>query len=156
MEDENYVAKERSELGDNDKSLWPIGLNGEEDDPWKPIVSLDFLHSETGEVFSLEHSAWQVRDALTRFGLAFEAAAPFHPNQYPVVELGSEVRQTSRGRKFRPTLRVVGWVPIGELQEALEGLKPLAITGPADQPEEDGDGRDEPPLDLYETEDTPL
>jgi hypothetical protein len=42
---------------------------------------------------------------------------------------------------------------------ALEGAKPSQIAAPASdrrEDEVDGDGRELPPLDAYETEDTPL
>ena len=158
VEDENFIPPERHELGDLDESLWPIGLSGKPDDPWKEVGSFDLVNLATGECVTFEQSSWLGRDAITQFGKSYELMAPSRPGQLPVVQLGTAVKKTTKGTKYRPTFTIVGWMPNGanesEPSPAIENAKvPLVqIEGPDDRIEDAPD--DElpplPPLEAYE------
>jgi hypothetical protein len=132
VEDENFVPPEREDLGNLDKSRWPTGLDGTPSDPWSELGSIDLLNPTSGEVLRFEQTSWLGRSAITGFGRMYEQAGPFHPGQYPVVELGAEAVRTKTGRKFKPTFLIVGWVAAGPAAApTLASDAPLQIGGPA-------------------------
>src|SRR5918995_1319500 len=75
VEDDNFVRPEREELGDNDHSKWPLGLDGTPSDPWSELGSIDLLNSTTGEVLTFEQGSWLGRNAIARFGMMYEQVA---------------------------------------------------------------------------------
>jgi hypothetical protein len=116
--DENAKVPERDELGDNDKSKWPIGMNGEPEDPWKPQFVIPMtLYDEGGEVYCY----------IARGIVAMNSAADllgrwrFHPKRkaglLPVIKVISSTYPSKKfgGRRPKPMLVIDSWVtPDGE------------------------------------------
>ena len=48
---EGFVPIPRSELGDNDREEWELGLSGQPQDPWQIQLLLPLQNVETGELF---------------------------------------------------------------------------------------------------------
>jgi hypothetical protein len=115
---ENVPDIEREELGDLDREQWPIGMNGEKEDPWKPQFAIPMQRYDTGgEIFILIArgvvSMNSVGDLLGRFR--------GHPKRkagcIPVVRIESGTYPSKKfgGRKPKPVYAIDGWVtPTGE------------------------------------------
>jgi hypothetical protein len=106
---------ERDELGDLDQSQWPLGMNGEIEDPWKPQFAIPMQrHDAGGEIFIyvargiVQMNA--VGDLLGRWR--------FHPKRkagfIPVIRIESGTYPSRKygGRKPKPMLVIDGWVTL--------------------------------------------
>jgi hypothetical protein len=86
---EGFTAPPRETLGDNDESLWPVGLSGKREDPWvftmyAPLKSLD---DET--VYTYATSSDGGTQAVYRLSERYAWLGRKHPGQYPIIELRS-------------------------------------------------------------------
>ncbi len=110
---DNADVPERETLGDNDPSTWPLGLNGEKQDPWKLQFAIPMArHDEGGETFIyVARGPVQmnsVSDLLGRWR--------WHPKRraglIPVISVESGTYPSKRfgGLKPKPVLRIVDWV----------------------------------------------
>jgi hypothetical protein len=111
--DENAKVPERDELGDNNRTEWPIGLNGEPDDPWKPQFVIPMArHDSGGELYVY----------VARGVVAMNSAGDllgrwrYHPKRkaglVPVIHIESGTYPSKRfgGRKPKPVLKIDDWV----------------------------------------------
>ena len=104
---------ERDELGDLDRSQWPIGLNGEPEDPWKAQFAIPTQRYDAGgEVFIFIARGVvamnSVGDLLGRWRGHPKRKAGFIP--VIRIESGTYPSKKFGGRKPKPMLVIDGWV----------------------------------------------
>jgi hypothetical protein len=104
-------APSRSSLGDTDKSLWPKGKFGkEQEDPWTAVVEIPLQHWETGEEYLF------AAQSKTSIGAAmdFLSRAKRVPEGFdPVIRLGVGSFNSRFGPMKKPVLSIVGKVSSG-------------------------------------------
>jgi len=106
---------EREDLGDLDQSQWPIGMNGEREDPWKPQFVIPMQrHDAGGELFIYVARGVvamnSVGDLLGRWRHHPKRKAGFIP--VVRVENGTYFSKRFNGRKPKPILAIDGWVTL--------------------------------------------
>jgi len=84
-----FVMPTREELGDLDQSQWPVGLSGTPEDPWKHQIYLVLQNVETKEFFTFVTSSRTGRSAVGTLLRHYERMRKSHPDEYPVVRLGT-------------------------------------------------------------------
>ena len=110
--DEDARAIERSTLGDNDPTEWPIGLNGEKTDPWKEQFAVPMARNDAGgELYVLVARGVvamnSVRNLLGRWR--------FHPKRreglIPVIRVknGTYFNKRFNADRPKPEYVVVAW-----------------------------------------------
>jgi hypothetical protein len=103
---------DRSELGDLDESLWPVGPDGKtRRDPWVFTTLVYLIDEQTAEQFTFATSTWGGRMAVAELGeqVATMRRAHGQARAVPVVELTSFHKQTRFGRKLWPQFKIVDW-----------------------------------------------
>ncbi len=111
--DENAEVPARETLGDNDRSKWPVSLNGDKEDPWKPQYAIPMQrHDAGGELYVY----------IARGVVAMKSAGDllgrwrYHPKRaaglIPVIRIESGTYPSKRfdGRKPKPLLEIDEWV----------------------------------------------
>ena len=100
---------EREELGNTDKSKWPLGPDKNPKDPWQNTRFVYLIDPLTAEVFTFSTSSWGGRDAVTDLAAAISRVRAARPNAVPLVELQAQPHQTKFGRKSKPFFKVIEW-----------------------------------------------
>jgi hypothetical protein len=105
--DAPYIAK-RATLGDLDETKWPFGLSGAREDPWVHTIIMPLLVN--GAPLSFTSRTFGGRGAFYSLLKKFGWQGIDRPDQYPVIELGSETFHTRfGGDKQKPVFTIVGW-----------------------------------------------
>jgi hypothetical protein len=114
---------QRRDLGNNDRSLWPVGPNGSVKDPISPdarvyMVAIDPPH----EGYTFVSSSWGGRQAMQKLCKAYVDGRDEHPGEMPIVAAGT-FKRTDRnfGKIDTPTFEVVGWAAIDDVKAGAEG-----------------------------------
>jgi hypothetical protein len=100
---------EREELPDQDESLWPNGLNGEPEEPWKDTRYLHLVNQETGADFTFVTDSFGGRRGVSELRRQIANVRGVRPNAMPIVELASVSMKTKFGIKPRPEFKVIDW-----------------------------------------------
>jgi hypothetical protein len=110
---EDADLKAREELGDTDPSVWPIGLNGEQRDPWQEQFVVPLLdRGAGGEIFAL------VARGVVAMGSVRKLLGQWRWNPRrkdglrPIVKVESGTYYSKRfnGNRPKPKLTIVDWV----------------------------------------------
>jgi hypothetical protein len=103
----------RDELGDDDQSLWEVGMSGKPADPWQQQILLP-LQAEDGELFIFGTTSITGRRAVGRVIDECKKMLRREPNDYPVVKLALssfQHREERIGRVTVPAFVRVGKTP---------------------------------------------
>jgi hypothetical protein len=103
----------RDELGDDDQSLWEVGLSGKPADPWRQQILLP-LQAEDGELFIFGTTSITGRRAVGRVIDECRKMLRREPNDYPVIKLALssfQHREERIGRVTVPAFVRVGKTP---------------------------------------------
>ena len=113
IDEDADIERDDERLGDNDKTKWPIGLNGEPEDPWKEQYAIPMMRYDAGgELYAY----------IARGIVAMNSAGDllgrwrYHPKRatglIPVIRLESGTYPSRRfgGRKPKPVLKIDDWV----------------------------------------------
>jgi hypothetical protein len=101
----------RDELGDDDQSLWEVGLSGKPADPWQQQILLP-LQAEDGELFIFGTTSITGRRAVGRVIDECRKMQRREPNDYPVIKLALASFQHREERIGRVT--VPAFVRVGK------------------------------------------
>lgn len=129
---------ERDELGDLDQSKWPMGLNGQPDDPWKDTRYVHLVNQKTGADYTFVTDSHGGRRAVGDLKSQIANIRNEHRQALPIIELGSVSWKTKFGSALRPAFHVVSWVE-------RRGGGQLFL----DRPEPEPDWPDDPPDDYH-------
>ena len=99
----------RETLGHTDKSKWGE-LNGQQIDPWRRTDVLLMADPETREIYTFspmsEGGLGAVKALIKEYGTNMRQ----HPNDIPIVELGSSwYKHAQFGKVHKPVLTVIEW-----------------------------------------------
>ena len=111
---ESFVMPPRESLGDLDKSLWELGLDGHPQDPWQHFVYLVLQDVSTSELFTYTTSSKTGRRACGNLLRHYDRMRRNHPDDLPRVRLGAggfEHRDTRVGWVSVPLFIVIGRTP---------------------------------------------
>jgi hypothetical protein len=123
----------RNELGDLDKSEWPV-FNGEPSDPWKLQSEMLMADRKTGQLVIYRTNSWSGRDVVGDLcrKVTFQRRQR-GDNAKPIVAIGVVTRPHPRGSYKAPVFNIVGWLgqeetapertpnrPINDLSEDLQ------------------------------------
>jgi hypothetical protein len=79
---------ERSELGDDDESQWPISdLSGKPEDPWREVQMVPLESIETGEIFIFQTMSVTGLRAVANLLRQSSRMAAKAPDELPVIKL---------------------------------------------------------------------
>jgi hypothetical protein len=79
---------ERSELGDDDASQWPISdMTGKPEDPWREVQMVPLESIETGEIFIFQTMSVTGLRAMANLLRQSSRMAAKDPDQLPVIKL---------------------------------------------------------------------
>jgi hypothetical protein len=151
VEDQMYpiaIAKEnvpnRSELGDTDRSQWPIDDKGVARDPWQ-FTNYLIMMDEADNLYTFAPSSKSGLDAVGVVATAYGARMLVSPDSLPVVTLeGSSYEHADYGEIRIPVLEVVGWTPRQGIDEVLAAGQAGAVDNYG-EPEPEPDPRQPPP-----------
>jgi hypothetical protein len=105
---------QRSDLDEQDKTQWPQGLSGEQEDPWKETIFLPAMDAD-GRLFTFEtNSASGLREIGALFR-RFNMHGKRHPDVYPIIKLDVGMF-TPKGKTI--TLYKPAFTPAGYLAKA--------------------------------------
>lgn len=118
---------DRDQLDDRDEKLWPIGLNGQPNDPWVFQFLLPMENCETGDLMIFVTSSFGGKRAVADLCNAYgrRAVRDARAGQ-PVVRLQKTMMQTQNfGKVPRPHFEIVSWnddsVSVREVPELAAG-----------------------------------
>jgi hypothetical protein len=128
---ENAETPERDALGDHDQNLWPIGLSGGKEDPWKEQFAIPMQrHDAGGELFIYVARGSVAMNSVKNLLGSWR----WHPNRQngliPVIEIKNGTYPSKRfgGLKPKPVLAIVDWVTrTGAPPTPLPPPKPLRV-----------------------------
>jgi hypothetical protein len=111
---ENKDVPTRDELGDLDRSQWPLSRDGKgPEDPWKPQYVVPLLSTDAGgELFALVMRGVTAMNAVRSLLGRYRWHPKAKQGLYPVVRLDSGTYLNKRygGRRPKPVLSIVDWV----------------------------------------------
>jgi hypothetical protein len=110
---DGYVPPPRSELGDDDPTLWDPGLDGQPQDPWLFQVLLPLQDEETGKLYIFQTSSKTGLRAVATLISTCKQMAKRESDVWPVVELkvsSFEHRDPRIGLVKKPDFKIVGKV----------------------------------------------
>jgi hypothetical protein len=119
----------RSELGDDDQSLWENDSQGKPRDPWALTQYVPMV-DETGEIFTFCTTSRGGINALADLARHYGCSRHTHPNDFPVAELQCETYQHSSpqfGRIKVPAFKTVGWAPKADFWRTI-GVEGWAVS----------------------------
>ena len=108
-----YVPPPRGELGDDDPTLWEVGLSGKPQDPWKAQVLLPLKEVDGDRLYIFQTSSTTGLRAVASLISECKQMAKREPDVYPVVELAVgafEHKDPRVGTVKKPGFKVVGKV----------------------------------------------
>jgi hypothetical protein len=97
----------RDALPDLDQTEWPLGLNGEPNDPWKDTRYLHLIDRQTGTDLTFITDSFGGRRAIADLKSQIANVRLAHPSALPVVMPRSVPWKTKYGIKQRPQFEVV-------------------------------------------------
>jgi len=106
---DGHKPARRSEMGDNDESLWEID-NGKPKDPWQ-LTNYLVLKEESGDqLYTYATSSKSGISAVGELCKLYGKQMRQRPDEYPIVELqASNYVHDKYGKIFTPVLSVFGW-----------------------------------------------
>jgi len=108
-----YVPPPRSELGDEDHSLWEEGLSGKPQDPWRPQVLLPLKEVDGDRLYVFQTSSVTGLRAVASLISECKQMQKKEPTMYPVIELAVgafEHKDPRVGTVKKPAFKIVGKV----------------------------------------------
>jgi hypothetical protein len=108
---QGFLPPPREELGDDDQSLWEVGLSGKAADPWQQQILLP-LQAEDGELFIFGTTSITGRRAVGRVIDECRKMQRREPDDYPVIKLALSSFQHREERIGRVT--VPAFVRVGK------------------------------------------
>ena len=105
---ENFQPPRRGELGDLDKTLWPLDDDGEPRDPWQFCNYLPM--NDRDDPWTFTTSSKGGLNAIAALCAEFDHWMRKHPNKNPAVELGVDSYQhpnRSYGRIKFPVFKII-------------------------------------------------
>jgi hypothetical protein len=111
---DGFVMPRRQDLGDTDESIWPPGLNGRPEDPWKHQLCVVLQHAGTSELYTFVTASATGRRAVGNLLQHYSRMQRANPNELPVVRLkkgGFQHKDDRVGFVPTPVFAVVGRVP---------------------------------------------
>ncbi len=108
---EGFVPVPRTELGDNDRAEWELGLSGQPQDPWQIQLLLPLQNVETGELFVFQTTSITGRRAVDNLLQQCAQMQRKDPDFYPIIKLrigGFEHRDERVGWVKTPAFERVG------------------------------------------------
>ena len=103
------IHPSRDDLPDRDKSLWPLGLDGEPADPWRDTRYLYLVNPRTGADYTFITDSYGGRRGVGSLKSKIMNVRMAHPGAVPVIKAKSAPFKTSYGMKKRPEFEVIGW-----------------------------------------------
>jgi hypothetical protein len=118
----------RSELGDTDKELWELGLDGKTPkDPWNFAHYLPMFGREQGEMYVYITSSSTGGREIKNLAAVYinKVREKGNPDRLPIVKLNREKFKSRFGsRLFAPILDVIGWRIVTANVEAVADAMP--------------------------------
>jgi hypothetical protein len=115
----------RADMGDTDKSDWPVGPNGVSRDPWQYTNTLPMKDPETGQQFVFTTGSQGGIDAIGKLSVKYGTQRRKYEGKLPVIELGEvSYKHKTYGQVFKPVFKIIEWVSEADL-----------IAGVTDEPE---------------------
>jgi hypothetical protein len=105
---------QRSDLDEQDKTQWPQGLSGEQEDPWKETVFLPAMDGD-GRLFTFETNSTSGLREVGALFRRFNMHAKRHPEVYPIIKMDVGTF-TPKGKTI--TLYKPAFTPAGYLAKA--------------------------------------
>src|SRR5262249_45742578 len=103
---------ERCDLGDNDESQWPTGIDGSTPlDPWQHQICVVLQKRETGEFYTFVTSSVTGRRACGQLLRHYDRMRRTNPDEWPLIKLktgGFAHRDERIGWVSTPAFAVVG------------------------------------------------
>jgi hypothetical protein len=123
---DNFQPPRRSELGDNDQSLWEVDDSGKSRDPWQKTTMVIFKGLDNDELYTFSTSSKGGIQAVGKLSKEYGKQMRMRPNQFPVVRLGWDSYEHSNkqyGEIRYPVFEIVGWADRDEIDKALAGMQ---------------------------------
>jgi hypothetical protein len=92
-----------------DAGAWPLGLNGEPEDPWKYTRYLYLVDPLSAETFSFASSSFDGERGIGDLTSQIQLMRNARPGAVPVITLASRMMPTRFGPKPRPFFQVQSW-----------------------------------------------
>jgi hypothetical protein len=112
---DDYELQERSSLGDDDETRWPVGLDGTTpEDPWKHFQNLVLERVDTREMFTFSTASKTGRRSVGNLLRHYDRLQRAHPGDVPIVRLrpgGFNHSDPRIGWVATPMFCVVGHAP---------------------------------------------
>jgi hypothetical protein len=108
---DDYVMPARDTLGDNDKTAWPIGLDGEPSDPWLHQQLVPLQATKTGEMLVFGAINETSRVAVLNLLRDYNRHRKTKKDEVPIIQLvASSFPHKTWGKVLIPKLVTCGWV----------------------------------------------
>jgi hypothetical protein len=101
----------RDSLGDDDQSLWEVGLSGKPEDPWKHQIIVLLQKTTSSELYSFIATNPTSRGAVTDLINHTQRRKRSGKDDYPIVRLGTssfERREPPKVKVWKPCFAIVG------------------------------------------------
>jgi hypothetical protein len=111
---DGFELPPRVSLGDLDESVWPPGLSGLPEDPWKHFQNLVLERVDTRELFTFSTASKTGRRSVGNLLRHYDRLQRAHPGDVPIVRLrpgGYNHSDPRIGWVATPTFCVVGHTP---------------------------------------------
>lgn len=93
-----------------DETKWPIGLNGQKEDLWQPVVYLPLVSEDGEQLCTFTSQTKTGRPAFWKLVDRYAWRGRKHPGQYPIIELRAAGYEDNRfGWINTPSFPIVGW-----------------------------------------------
>jgi hypothetical protein len=107
---EGFEPRRRETLDCQDKEKWPIGLDGQKNDPWQPVVYLPLVSPDGEQLCTFTSQTKTGRPAFWKLIDRYAWQGRKHPRQYPIIELQATGYEDKRfGWIDTPSFPIVGW-----------------------------------------------
>ena len=119
----------RSELGDNDQSLWENDSQGKPRDPWALTQYVPMV-DDTGEIFTFATTSRGGINGIAELARHYGRNRHKHPDDFPIIALEVETYQHSNpqfGRIKVPEFKRVGWRPKADFYRAIGEAPETAV-----------------------------
>jgi hypothetical protein len=122
----------REELGHDDQSTWPPGLNGQPRDPWQFVRRVELTDPKTLAEYRFETTTDGGTSCVGELvSKVNKARQLIDPDALPEVTLGSKPMKTKHGRRQRPHLDIVGWRSGGKKSAPALSAPPSSSSPPS-------------------------
>jgi hypothetical protein len=116
------VIARRSELGDMDQSLWEVDDQNRPRDPWQPGNYMLLKGLKDNAIYTFACGSRGGTNCIGEVSKAYGKVYRQHGDEFPVIALGVDSymhKNKQYGRIMTPELKIVGWAPRSEFDEAL-------------------------------------